>query len=179
MFYPAGRVIAARIVVGPVYDATAIIRFVLATKLNNVSTRKSIYPRCEINVMRYEYCLAAGEFKNKSLMPAPFVVVRQDFFDRALGLDHLASIERTEVHRRRTRLDKVLYGRRVLLAVDKIIYGDDNQSDDSRVWFSFHRFVRYAYSNVGAQLKLTALIQVRPIVRGLRRVRFDKSRLAR
>ncbi len=83
MLYPAIEMPACGISMGPVNNATLGIPFVFPIKFHRVPFSQGIDPWSKVDIVRNQHSLAGCQFNNKSLMPATFLVVRQEAGYRA------------------------------------------------------------------------------------------------
>lgn len=76
VFEPPVDVSPPRVLVGPVYNAAALIPLVLPEKRHRVAGLEATHARCQVNIVRDEQRLAGPDPDNKPLVPTAVVVIR-------------------------------------------------------------------------------------------------------
>ena len=76
VFYPSRNVMPFWIAMGPVNHAALRVPLIFAEKSYFVANLERINSRCQVNIVGDQDCLARFELNDKSLMPAPVVIVR-------------------------------------------------------------------------------------------------------
>lgn len=66
---------------GPVNDATALVPFVLAAKLNAVAGSNAVDARCQIDVVANQHGVSAADAQNEALMSRSLEVITKNFLD--------------------------------------------------------------------------------------------------
>ena len=79
VFNPAVSMPAPWIMMGPVYDTTPVVPFILAIEFNCVANVKVFDPRGQIDVVCYQHGLGCRCADDETLMPTALCIDRQYF----------------------------------------------------------------------------------------------------